>query len=312
MPHYFTYHCGDSKEVLYDGPCTLEEFLDPAPLRTPSALFTSSAAPAAASEHSRKRVHSSIAADTLQVPSNPVVPSSAALPIPPLSAESQRLNSPLRIVQLKVRILFGRRDVWRRLQVPANFSLLDLARVIQITMNLDGIYPFVYKISERSFADSVTVGTADQAAQLGTLEDCEHFTVEEAAEYGRKFMFNYHSEPETLKFQCDIERVLEPKPTTFYPRVVSGKEIGPIEGTTAEMDKSDIDSIIKDKNHPYHKGLWSRFPSGFYSYYDKSPSNRMLSQLHWAVVSGGKKLRTNSEKPQEWPNGLWMVRAAID
>ena len=161
-----------------------------------------------------------------------------------LPANRKKTAGPAPVFQLKVSLRGAKPPIWRRLLVPADFSLERLHETILSAFGWHGGHLHVF---ETAFGD---FGRADR--ELGHRADTS-VTLEQVAP-GVKDKIRY-----TYDFGDDwvhdivVERVLAPDPSTTYPRCVGGKRAAPPDDCGGIWGYEELVEVLTDPAHPEHK-----------------------------------------------------------
>jgi hypothetical protein len=88
-------------------------------------------------------------------------------------------------LELELRLVKPR--VWRRVRVPADLTLADLHRVIQIVMSWDDVHPHVFDVGGREYGPEPD----EEEVSLHWAGDDEEVTIQKAVRKERSFEYTY-------------------------------------------------------------------------------------------------------------------------
>lgn len=121
------------------------------------------------------------------------------------------------ILQVKVRLLDVSPMVWRRLLVPAAFTLEELHGVLQGAMGWEGIHLYRFRIHAVHYG-SFELGVSSPRVPL----DAFRFRK------GAKFTYDYDMTA-LWRYEVRVEGLLEPEPGRLYPVCIAGDRACPPE-----------------------------------------------------------------------------------
>ncbi|WP_448208257.1 plasmid pRiA4b ORF-3 family protein [Azospirillum sp. sgz302134] len=136
---------------------------------------------------------------------------------PPAKNSTAELSSGS-ILQVKVRLLDVSPMVWRRLLVPAAFTLEELHGVLQVAMGWEGIHLYRFRIHAVHYG-SFELGVSSPRVPL----DAFRFRK------GAKFTYDYDMTA-LWRHEVRVEGRREPEPGRFYPVCIAGDHTCPPEG----------------------------------------------------------------------------------
>lgn len=161
-----------------------------------------------------------------------------------LPAKRRKAAGPAPVYQLKVSLRDAKPPIWRRLLVAADTSLARLHATIGAAFGRHGGHMHVFETAYGDF------GRADR--ELGHRADGS-VTLEQVAP-GVKDKIRY-----TYDFGDDwvhdivVEKVLDPDPSTAYPRCIGGKRAAPPEDCGGIWGYQDLVEVLADPAHPEHE-----------------------------------------------------------
>lgn len=208
--------------------------------------------------------------------------------------------------QLKVSLRGARPPIWRRLLVPADITLSTLNAAILAAFDWHGGHLHVFETAYGDF------GHADR--ELGHRADGS-VTLEQVAP-GVKDKIRY-----TYDFGDDwvhdivVEKVLDPDPSTTYPRCTGGKRAAPPDDCGGIWGYAELVEVLANPAHPEHEerlswlGLAdaSQFTADAF---DAEEVNRKLGTPRWlpVPVPGHIVWHTSTYRPRAY---AWATSAAI-
>lgn len=178
-------------------------------------------------------------------------------------------------VRLKVVLLGVEPPIWRRVEVPANYSLAQLDAVIQIAMGWENSHLHRFEIGEMTYSDQL----AEDPWPGQRLGDEAATTVGEVARRDRSFRYEYDF-GDSWEHQVAVEAVESASVTG--PRVVAGARACPPEDCGGVWGYANLVAAVADPNHPEHDDLLEWVGGGF------DPEAFDLARADAAVVAYGR------------------------
>jgi hypothetical protein len=193
-----------------------------------------------------------------------------------LPAKRKKAAGPAPVYQLKVSLRGAKPPIWRRLLVPADISLARLHATILSAFGWHGGHMHVFETAYGDF------GRADR--ELGHRADGSVTLEQVAPEVKDKMRYTYDFGDDWVH-DILVEKVLDPAPSTAYPRCTGGKRAAPPDDCGGIWGYEELVEVLADPAHPEHEerlewlGLAdaSQFtPDTF----DMEEVNRRLRALH--------------------------------
>jgi hypothetical protein len=179
-----------------------------------------------------------------------------------MTAPRDKPNSPEdRIAELKVELVGSEPPIWRRVQVPAAFTLGDLHHLIQIVMGWDDAHLHRFQVGSRTF---VTESPWIRPPSDQGDEDADDVTLWslKLAVPGRNFEYLYDFGDHWLH-RITIERALQREPAVRYPRCADGERIAPPEDSGGVYRYAYLLEALADPEHAEHDDALEWFGEGF-------------------------------------------------
>lgn len=149
-----------------------------------------------------------------------------------------------KIYQLKITLKHVKPPIWRRVQVPSDMKLSDLANTILHAMGWYGYHLMSFEVSgEEYFADKESV---DQMG--GKLMDKAKLSACLTTPK-QKALFTYDF-GDNWEHDVVLEQIIDPEPGAVYPRCTAGKRNCPPEDCGGPWGYEDILNALKDPDNP--------------------------------------------------------------
>lgn len=179
------------------------------------------------------------------------------------------------IYQVKVTLRGSRPPIWRRLEVPADITLYELHRVLQVAFEWDDMHLHLFETPVGRF------GRADP--ELGLRADKRVTLAEVAPEVKSKIMYEYDF-GDSWEHEIVVEKILDREPTVDYPRCTGGRRAAPPEDCGGVWGYANLVEALADPSHPDHEDLvdWLGLDSGDEfdpERFDAAEINRHLAAL---------------------------------
>ena len=229
---------------------------DPTPAETTSAEATPPATPLSPEEQAKleqERRERALAIGRRGafrpkriIPAKPVPKKEAAKIRPAAKAEDRKTPAPEReIYQIRVSLLQSEPEVWRSFLVPAETSLADLHRLLQIAFDYSDEQLHRYKIGYDYFGPSSPDGMDQRELYDGiTLQGV-------FARSFNKLTYTYDFAV-SWEHRIVIERILPREETKSYPICTGGERAAPPEGLGKIDLFNDLVEALGDKHHAKH------------------------------------------------------------
>lgn len=152
-------------------------------------------------------------------------------------------------VQLKITLSGTQPPIWRRIEVPADYSLVQLDAVIQIAMGWDNSHLHRFEIGGVTYSYQLEEDPwSDQ--QFG---DEFGRTVGEATRRRRKFHYEYDF-GDGWRHEIQIEKRTRDQPVSG-PRLLDGARACPPEDCGGVWGYANLVEAVGDPKHPEHEDL---------------------------------------------------------
>lgn len=139
--------------------------------------------------------------------------------------QKKEQNEPVPSYLLHISITFSDPLIWRRIQVPGQFTLARLHRVIQAAMGWQDEHTHQFLVGKISFLPAHGGGNVREAKRLDE-RNYELYTLEE----GMKFMFSYiYDAGDGWEHIIHLEEVIPPSRPLQHPILLSGENACPPE-----------------------------------------------------------------------------------
>jgi Plasmid pRiA4b ORF-3-like protein len=161
-----------------------------------------------------------------------------------LPAKRRKAAGPAPVYQLKVSLRDAKPPIWRRLLVPADISLARLHATILSAFGWHGGHMHVFETAYGDF------GHADR--ELGHRADGS-VTLEQVAQQVKdKIRYTYDFGDDWVH-DIVVEKVLDPDPSTGYPRCTGGKRAAPPDDCGGIWGYEELVEVLADPAHPEHE-----------------------------------------------------------
>ncbi|MEV0154909.1 plasmid pRiA4b ORF-3 family protein [Micromonospora sp. NPDC050686] len=176
-------------------------------------------------------------------------PSGRAVPAPRRAAgppaKRKKSDGPAPIYQLKVGLRGARPPIWRRLEVPADVSLVRLHDLIQVAFGWTDSHLHAFETPYGAFARRADPELGHRAGSRVTLEQV-------APAAGDKLRYTYDF-GDGWEHDILVEKVLDRVASVAYPRCVGGRRAGPPEDCGGVWGYAELVEILADPTHPEHR-----------------------------------------------------------
>lgn len=168
-------------------------------------------------------------------------------------ARGAKPGLPGRVVQLKVTLKGIRPPIWRRVQVPASFSLEELHFVIQAAMGWEDCHLHQFLVGQVYYA-----GLAPDGTDVGWDEDMkderEATLGDLVSRKGQKLLYEYDM-GDGWEHEVLVEELLDATEGVRYPVCTGGRRACPPEDCGGVWGYAELLEALADPDHPDHEDL---------------------------------------------------------
>jgi len=159
---------------------------------------------------------------------------------------------PPEIYQLKVTLLGTRPTIWRRLLVPAGFTLEGLHDVLQLAMGWYDSHLHEFRVGKKRFGKPDPDDELMDLPEIGDEHTAHLFQVLRKA--GAKAVYTYDF-GDSWEHAIVVEKVLPPEPGVAYPLCVGGKLQCPPEDCGGIPGYYNLLKVIRDPADKEHEDM---------------------------------------------------------
>lgn len=145
------------------------------------------------------------------------------------------------IYQLKVTVHGSKPPIWRRVQVPGDFTLAKLHTIIQVLMEWSDSHLHEFQIGAVSYADP--------RAELENTRDERKVKLRAVAGEKSKFVYVYDF-GDNWELDILVEKILPRQEGFHYPNCITGKLAPPLEDSGGLWGYYHMVEVLKDTNDP--------------------------------------------------------------
>lgn len=164
------------------------------------------------------------------------------------------------IYQIKVTLRYTRPAIWRRLLLPADFTLGQLHNVLQMAMGWDDSHLHEFHIGSKQdwqfdFSDPFMgqgAASDERRVRLSTV----------LGKVGAKVLYTYDF-GDSWEHTIVVEKMLPPEPGVVYPICVGGKRQGPPEDCGGIHGYYNLLEAIRNPAHEDHEEMLEWVGSDF-------------------------------------------------
>jgi hypothetical protein len=150
-----------------------------------------------------------------------------------------------RIITLRIDIVGAKPKIWRRVEVPSDFTLGDLHHVIQYAMGWENSHLHAFMVGRNTYSERLG---DDEYEPIG--EDGDSVTLESLGLYrkGRTFAYEYDF-GDSWTHEILVESAADRKPKTIYPRCTKAVGACPLEDSGGIYQYQRLLRILKTPTH---------------------------------------------------------------
>ena len=166
--------------------------------------------------------------------------------MPPLKTDSGNITAQQAVLQIKIVLLGTKPPIWRRVSVPAEFTLAELHDVIQVAMNWEESHLHVFRIGRQSFGAPSMSGPSINEKKA-CLANVLHKVGSQAT-----YIYDFG---DSWEHAITVEKILPPEPNVVYPFCTGGKLAGPPEDCGGIPGFYHMLEALADPNHEDHEDM---------------------------------------------------------
>ena len=161
---------------------------------------------------------------------------------PKLPAKRKKSGPPAPVYQIKVSLRGAKPPIWRRLELPADTSLAELHRIIQVAFGWEECHMHVFETAYGMF------GVADP--ELGHRAEAPVTLEQVAPGVGDRLQYIYDF-GDDWAHEIVVEKQLDRRQVT-YPQCTAGRRAAPPEDCGGIWGYEDLIEVLSDPGHPEH------------------------------------------------------------
>ena len=142
-------------------------------------------------------------------------------------------------------------QIWRRIQVPENYTFLDLHRAIRVAMSWEDYHLHEFEVRNPELGALEKIGTEDEDHE----NFCELFVPEDEARISKYFtlenkdaLYRYDF-GDNWEVKIRLEKILSRKEGVKYPVCTAGKRAAVPEDSGGIWGYENMLEILKDPEH---------------------------------------------------------------
>jgi hypothetical protein len=151
------------------------------------------------------------------------------------------------IYQLRIDLVGTEPPVWRRVLVPAGYTLDRVSRTIQLAFGWQGVHLHSFEIGGRQFGEPDPLGELE-------LQDELDVRLDSVAAAGARFSYVYDF-GDWWEHEITVENVVPAHPDDRHPTCVAGDRAGPPEDVGGPEGYAEILAILSNPDRPDGTGV---------------------------------------------------------
>jgi hypothetical protein len=172
--------------------------------------------------------------------------------MPPLKTDSGNISAQQAVFQIKIVLLGTSPPIWRRVLVPAEFTLAQLHDVIQATMNWEDSHLHAFRIGRQSFGVPSMSGSLMGGPSY--INERKVRLVEVFDKFPSKATYTYDF-GDSWEHALTVEKILTAELNVAYPLCTDGKLAGPPEDCGGIPGFFHMLEALADPNHEDHEDM---------------------------------------------------------
>ena len=177
-----------------------------------------------------------------------------------------------KIFQFKISLIGTKPLIWRRIQVPSNYSFWDLHVAIQNSMGWLDYHLHNFEIKDPKTHSKIEIGIPmDDFTAWGRkiLPDHKIKISKYFNEYNKKAIYEYDF-GDSWRHEIKLEKILDAEPNETYPKCIAGKLACPPEDCGGIGGYYYFLEVINDPSHEEYEDVieWLGEDEYDYKYFD--------------------------------------------
>ncbi len=157
------------------------------------------------------------------------------------------------VLQLKITIKGIKPPIWRRVEIPDNYTFFHLHHVIQEAMGWLDYHLHSFEICMKGTTDVIQEIGEPSPEDFTELDDEQLIPVRPLLE-SQDITVNYlYDFGDYWEHKITLEKVIPRNKTSQYPRCIKGKRACPPEDCGGPPGYEELIEILQDSNHPEYK-----------------------------------------------------------
>jgi hypothetical protein len=161
-------------------------------------------------------------------------------------------SSATQIMQLKVTIDGSSPPIWRRLEIAADATFLDLHGTIQDAMGWDGGHLHGFTVERKTTKRPILIGSPSRDSYFKTKSERTERIVDWLGTKCKQLLYTYDY-GDNWDHTVLLEKILPAEQSVDYPRCIAGKRACPPEDCGGIWGYQDMLEILADPTHPDYK-----------------------------------------------------------
>lgn len=194
------------------------------------------------------------------------------------------------IVQIRIALQDIEPPVWRRVQVPVDYSLRHLHDVIQAVMDWLDYHLHQFEIGEKLYGQPEIAGGDHSGPKLYSDRNTR---LAQLIERGvERFIYTYDF-GDDWQHDIEFERTLRARAGIEYPILVAGERQSPPEDCGGPFGFLEIVDALSDPDHPDHEELFDWYGERF----DPEDMNLDTVEAMLSRIRGRRRMGRKKSKP---------------
>ncbi len=174
------------------------------------------------------------------------------------------------VYQIKVTLKNIRPPIWRRLLIPATMSLIELHRVLQLSMGWFDAHLHQFIVGREYFGDL-------EFDDFDTMQDETKYTISDLLQYEKDSLIYEYDFGDGWEHEVVLEKILSYKKGMLLPVCIKGKRSCPPEDVGGAWGYQEFIETISDPDDPEYEDVLEWVGGEFDpEYYDEAAINQML------------------------------------
>ena len=158
------------------------------------------------------------------------------------------------VYQFKITLKGSKPPIWRKIQVPENYTFWDLHVAIQDAMGWSDYHLHVFEMFDPSTGLMLNIGIPDKEGDSDDLPGWKYKIADYFSIENQSALYTYDF-GDDWEHKIELEKILPRDKNIKYPLCIAGKQACPPEDCGGVWEYEEFLEAIKNPKHKEHKEM---------------------------------------------------------